>query len=59
MRIKTKLDPKEKQVYPRIHGLVLDPKDGTLRRIGHEARNDEIRNIAHIYDLFSVNDLTD
>ena len=42
MRIETKNDPNETQVYPRIHGLVFDKTSGTLAQIDHKTRNEEI-----------------
>eukprot|EP00301_Raphidiophrys_heterophryoidea_P024174 c7758_g2_i1.p1 GENE.c7758_g2_i1~~c7758_g2_i1.p1 ORF type:complete len:307 (-),score=82.49 c7758_g2_i1:279-1199(-) len=39
--------------YPRIHGLVFDPKDGILRKLPIDFR-DHVNTYRHIYRLFST-----
>jgi hypothetical protein len=50
MEVKEKLG-NEEEVYPRIHGMVFNPKDGILKKLPVDY-NKRVGPLDHIYGLY-------
>ena len=49
--MKLQLERLEQEVYPRIHGMVFNPKDGLLKKLPLDF-NMKVGSLDHIYALY-------
>jgi carbonic anhydrase len=53
-RLATFNDPNAEYAYPRIHGLVFDPKEGRLRPLPIDVTMQKVKRYQHIYNLYDA-----
>jgi carbonic anhydrase len=52
-RLETYQDPSVPHAYPRIHGMVFDPKDGVLKKMPINFGR-AVEKLKHVYDLYEL-----